>query len=48
MSCEASPVTNTIDQLPFDGTSIRATFWKFCAEGDDDAMTLSKICFSAW
>ncbi len=41
-----SPVTNTSDQRPFDGNSIRPTFWKPCWVPAVET-TDSKICFKA-
>ena len=43
----ASPVTNTIDQMPLEGNSISATFWKLWL-GADAVTTDSKICFRPW
>ena len=39
----ASPVTNTSDQMPLEGNSIRATFWKLWV-GVEAVTTDSKIC----
>src|SRR5581483_7639954 len=43
----ASPVTNTIDQMPLEGNSSSATFWKPCV-GDEAVTTDSKICLRPW
>ena len=44
ISRAASPVTNTIDQMPLEGNSISATFWKLWL-GEEAVTTDSKICF---
>ena len=43
----ASPVTNTRDQIPLEGNSISATFWKLWL-GVEAVTTDSKICFRPW
>src|SRR5262245_21455766 len=47
ISRAASPVTNTIDQMPLEGNSITATFWKLCC-GEEADTTDSKICLRRW
>ena len=42
----ASAVTNTIDQIPFDGNSISPTFWK-PFDGSDAVTPDSKIRYQA-